>query len=336
MRHTLVVSLLLSSLVSTAGAAPRVLRAPAKPAPVARTRSLVDQLSGEAKASYQRGKELAQSENWEGAEVQFQAAYDLSHDPRVLMAVATSQKNVGRYADAQTSLEHMVADSSGVVSQGDRTEALAFLAVLKPFVGKLRLEVVSVDDEKVESLVEGASVTVDGKPLGRTPIFGSTLVAVGRKTKIHVEKVGFTPLDAEFTAVSNNEVVQRLVLQAAVARIDVRCPSGATVWVDDAIVGVGNWAGRLSVGSHRVRCVQDGSKPYEALVDMKDGSTRTVEVAKLEGTGLPWWVWVGGGVVVAGGAAVGGYCLLQGCVTAQPEPVGPSQSWLGVAQPGGR
>ena len=328
-------SLLVFSVSSSFAAGPsRVLRAPiksAKAAPTARTRSLVDQLTGEAKASYQRGKELAQSENWEGAQQQFQAAHQLSNDPRVLMAVATSQKNVGRYADAQVSLEHMVADRTGAVSDGDRTEALAFMSILKPFVGRLRVEVVAVDDEKKESLVDGASITVDGVQIGTTPVFGTTLVSVARKTKIRVEKVGFTPAESEFTPVSNSESTQRIVLLPAVGRLDVRCPEGAGVWVDGALMGVGSWAGRVPVGSHKVRCVQDSKKPYEALVDLKDGTTRTVEVSKLEGTGLPWWVWVGGGVVVAGGAAVGGYCLFQGCVTSEPQPVG--SQWQGVAYP---
>ncbi len=335
-KHFFLASLIGFLIVSSpAGATPKVLRAPAKAgaksAPTARTRSLVDQLTGEAKASYQRGKELAQSENWEGAEQQFQAAYQLSHDPRVLMAVATSQKNVGRYADAQVSLEHMVADAAGLVSDGDRTEAIAFMGVLKPFVGKLRLEVVAIDEEKKESLVDGASVTIDGTPIGLSPVFGTTLVSVARKTKIHVEKTGFASSDTEFTPVSNTEVTQRIVLTAAVGKLDVRCPDGSGVWVDGALMGLGTWAGRVPVGSHKVRCIQDGKKPYEALVDLKDGTTRTVEVGKLEGNGVPWWVWVGGGVVAAGAAGVGGYCLIQGCVTSEPQPVG--SQWQGTAYP---
>lgn len=301
-------------------------KAKAKP-----TRSLVDQLTGESKASYERGKALAQSNNWEGAELQFRAAYESSKDPRVLMALATSQKNIGRYAEAHVSLERMIGDVSGVVSNSDRAEATEFLTVLKPFVGRLRVDVVEVTEDKKETVVAGATVTLDGVPMGTTPIFTPALVSVGRKAKIHVEKAGYTAEDAELAIVNNSDVVQKVVLTTASARLDVRGPSGSSIWIDDALVGTGSWAGRVSAGSHKVRVSEDGRKPYVAVVDIKDGATRTVEVSKLEGTGWPWWVWVGGGAIVAGGAAVGGYCLIQGCVSSEPQKTG--DPWLGTAYP---
>ena len=76
-----------------------------------------------------------------------------------------------------------------------------------------------------------------------------------------------------------------------------------------------------------MRVTEDGKIPYVAQVDLHAGETRTMQVSPTsEKKGMPVWPWVVGGVVVAAGAAVGGYFLFRPQDQTTPVPSGGAQS----------
>ena len=78
----------------------------------------------------------------------------------------------------------------------------------------------------------------------------------------------------------------------------------------------------LPTGGHTLKVTAPKMRTYQAEVLIQDRQPREVSVT-LEAEpnkGLPTWVWVAGGVVLAGGLATGGYFLFKG----EPTYSGPS------------
>jgi hypothetical protein len=113
-------------------------------------------------------------------------------------------------------------------------------------------------------------------------------------------------------------------------RLEVRAPDDAAIKIDGNSVGIGTWTGTLPSGGHTLNVNAPKMRQYQTEVMLQDGQTRTVEVSlepESKTGGLPWWAWVGGGVIVAAGASVGGYFLLH-----KSDSYAPTTS--GTIQPG--
>jgi hypothetical protein len=124
----------------------------------------------------------------------------------------------------------------------------------------------------------------------------------------------------------------QLVLEVVLERVDdsgqlrVIAGAGASIRVDGRIVGQNDWTGTLPAGDHVLRVTGQGMRPYEKEFGISAGQIRTLYVT-LEpepNRGVPAWVWVGAGVVVAGGLATTGYFLFR-----SPREVAPEQTSLG-------
>jgi hypothetical protein len=94
------------------------------------------------------------------------------------------------------------------------------------------------------------------------------------------------------------------------ARLVVLADPTSTVHIDGAAASIGRFDGRVAPGAHDVRVTRSGKLPFHAGVDLRDGDSRTIE-ATLEDephrSMLPWLI--GGAVVVAVGAVIGGLVL---------------------------
>src|ERR1700722_11144645 len=103
MRRTSI-TLLIAALLAPS-LSPSIAFAQPKPAkPAART--LRDDLPEAARKDWDAANDLYDAQNFAGALVEFQRAYDLSKDPRVLYNVAVCQKNLLHYAKAIHAFKH--------------------------------------------------------------------------------------------------------------------------------------------------------------------------------------------------------------------------------------
>jgi hypothetical protein len=97
----------------------------------------------------------------------------------------------------------------------------------------------------------------------------------------------------------------------------------ATFTVDDKVAGLGRYDAALASGPHAVRVTEPDKADYKAAVDLRDGETRTLQVAlEEEHHKGALWPWIVGGAVLVVGAAVGGYFLLKPSDTTTPVPPG--------------
>jgi len=275
---------------------------------------LTESLTGRAKQAFASAQLLYNNGDFAGAIIKYQQAYDLSKDPRLLFDMALCHRSLHAWARMGTLLRQYEREAGKAMSAQERTDVHSALAAIENLVGTVRLTVSE----------PGATVVVDGEPVGKTPLPDPMVLDLG-KHALSVSKPGFETFNQAVAIGGGGEtnVTLTLVAKGHVSRLVVTSDEGATVIVDDKVGGAGRFDGQLEPGLHQVRVTEPGKMTYKVDVDLRDGETRTVQVTlENEKHGASPWPWIVGGAVVAAGAAVGGYFLLQPSDTVTPVPAG--------------
>jgi hypothetical protein len=264
---------------------------------------LGEALEGDAKASYEAGRVLFGVGNFEGALIKFQRAHELSNDPRLLWNMAACEKGLRHYAKLLALLEAYRASTSPLITDADRAEALKIVDVAKAFVSALRVEVSE----------PGARVFVDGAEVGTTPLADPVPVDIGQR-EVRVAKEGFREYRKAQVVPGAESITIQVRLEPDVHRGRLVLDAGPrdAIEIDGRAAGVGRWEGALPSGPHHVRVTAPGMRPYDTEVVIQDDETRRLRAAlEPERSGLGPWPWVIGGVLAAGGLALGGYLLFK-------------------------
>ncbi len=334
----IVVSLLVPSVAYAQGAAPApapsphpippppappVAPPPAAPGAVAispaaaPSSKLSDRLQGPAKANYDAGKLLFGDGDYNGALLKFSAAYDLSKDPVLLYNMVACEKMLRHYAKAVTYIDRYLAEGGALLTDQDRVDAKSLRDTMAAFTAPITINVTEPD----------AEVSIDDEVVGRSPLKAPVVVDIGERHVI-VRKPGFKDFTTSLKVSVAATVEAQLVKEVHEGHLEVRAPDGAAIKIDGNAVGIGSWTGTLASGGHTLNVSAPQMRQYQTEVTLQDGQTRTVEVSlepESKTGGLPWWAWVGGGVIVAAGASVGGYFLLHKSDTFAPTTAGTIQ-----------
>lgn len=336
---TLAASLLVSlSLCSSAFAQP-AKPAPAKPAaapppapepppapPVpAGPPPLSESLTGDAKAEYESGKLLFADGDNAGAAIKFKSAYEKSNDPRLLWNMAACEKNLRRYSRALKQLSQYLTEGGSKLTDQDRAEAAELIKVMEPFTAKL----------KINATEPGAEVYIDDELLGTTPV-EPAVVDLGMR-KIRVQKADFEEVTKDIAVGGAAEVAVDVPLVKIVheGRLNVRTQTDASISIDGKVVGAGSWSGSLASGGHLIRVTAPKRMPYQSEVYLQDKETRDLDVTldKEPSKGVPTWMWIAGGVVLAGGITTASVLMFGG---GESTYEGPRGNLTGVGHsPGG-
>ena len=124
----------------------------------------------DASARFQRGVELFKEGAYRGALVEFQRAYELAPDHRVLYNIGLAQVKVQDYLGAAQSYERYLAEGGTSVPSERRARVEQALAELRMRVGRVE---VYVDRE-------GATVLLDDVKVGTSPLGEPLRANVGR------------------------------------------------------------------------------------------------------------------------------------------------------------
>ena len=73
-----------------------------------------------------------------------------------------------------------------------------------------------------------------------------------------------------------------------------------TIYINGRLVGQGSYDGRLRPGEHTLRVTRSGAESHSSDFVLRSRETRTMNVTLEESGGVPTWVWIAGGAVVAG------------------------------------
>jgi hypothetical protein len=287
-------------------------QAPAASGAVLESTPLAAALSGEAKADYDAGRILFGDDDYAGALVKFQRAFERAHDVRLLWNMAVCEKNLRHYARVLRLLERYQREGDAQMSPAHRVEVAEVVATVRLLISTVHLHVQQ----------DGADVFLDDVPVGKTPLPEPLWVDLGMR-RIRVSKPGFKDylIEQNFAGASELKFAIDLQPQIHAGQLAISAGAGDSISVDGKVVAQGQWQGRLSSGEHSVRIHAAGMRPYAQQVVIEDDKQRAlfVSLEPEKSAGLWPLVWVGAGVLVAGGLAAGGYFLLRPAPAAQTK-----------------
>jgi len=250
--------------------------------------------AADARQDIEAGTQFVLDRDFGSALLRFSRAYDVTHDPRLLVEMATCEKNMQQYARAARYLEQALATASAGLTASQTKEAQNLYNSLLPFLGRVRVSVAP----------PGATVIVDEVTVGQAPLSAEVLVDTG-ESHFRVTKPGFRDFTASLTAAGGSQRLLDVKLERDVegGRVRIHTSPGNTV-VLDGVLGYGNWDGRVAPGPHSLKISAPGMRPFEPDLLVVANKTHTYDVTLQPDTGGPVWLWVTGGAVVVASVVV--------------------------------
>jgi hypothetical protein len=234
-----------------------------------------------------------------------------------LWNIAACEKNLRHYAKVSALLDRYIQEAGATMPPDHRAEVDEVIRTVKLLISTVR----------IIANRPGALVFVDDVPVGTTPLPGPITVDLGRRV-FRITKPGYQAQELTRDVTGGSQLTLEVVLERVIdsGQLRVIAGSGASIRIDGGIVGQSEWTGTLSAGEHVLRVTGEGMRPYDKEINIVAGQTRTLYVSlePAPSGGVPTWVWIGAGVVVAGGLATTGYFLFRG-----PREVAPETASLG-------
>lgn len=156
----------------------------------------------QASVRFHRGVELYQDEAFRAALIEFERAYEISPDHRVLYNIGGTKLLLQDFLGAAQAYERYLTEGGKEVPRERREEVEPLLRSLEGRVGRIAVTVNRA----------GAEVFIDDLKLGVSPIAGNTLVNVGRHQVSARTSYGTT--DSEIVDVAGDEIA-RVSLEVA-------------------------------------------------------------------------------------------------------------------------
>ncbi|HSQ66693.1 MAG TPA: PEGA domain-containing protein [Polyangiaceae bacterium] len=188
MRHLFAGLFVAGTFAATLALSPSALAQPPKPATATTATTAAPAAAAapnlaEAKKHYGEGEKKYKAGDFAGALPEFQAADAVKSTPQSQRYIGLCQDNLGHYADAVAAYEKFLAAvPAKMKKEGD--EIAKRVEQIKAMPAHLH----------VESTPTGASIVIDGKPMGTTP--ADVDVAAGKHI-LHIELPGYLPNDRD-------------------------------------------------------------------------------------------------------------------------------------------
>lgn len=126
----------------------------------------------EALSRFERGVQLYEAQNFEGALVEFTAAYKLTGNYKLLYNIGICQQQAREYVSATESFRKYLKDGAGEISPERKADVEDRLSKLSLSVSRVRI---------VTDAPAGTAVTVDGAPVGTIPLGEPVSVKIGTR-----------------------------------------------------------------------------------------------------------------------------------------------------------
>lgn len=158
--------------------------------------------AAEAKRHFDQGVALYEDQDFRGAQFEFERAHALSGNYRILYNIALASLDAHDYATAKRAFEGYLAQGGDSLPKERRDEVERELATVAPRVGSLAL--------KVD--VAGATITLDGREIGTSPLADEVLVNLGER-RLVVTAPGHAPAEKVFDVEGGKRTALRIRLQ---------------------------------------------------------------------------------------------------------------------------
>jgi hypothetical protein len=175
-----------------------------------------DQHTQEASKRFQQGVELYEDGDWRAALIEFERAYAVAPNFRVLYNIAQCHYQLHDYPAALDAFRKYLADGQALVPPEQRAKTESDIESLKGRVASLRLS----------ASVDGAEVGVDDMVVGTTPIPAPVVVSAGRH-KLTASKAGL-PGVVRYVDIAGEETLDVPLDLGAPPQVPVRAAPAET------------------------------------------------------------------------------------------------------------
>lgn len=181
--------------------------APPKPDPAAKPPDAA--AKQEARRRFEHGTQLYSDGEYSVALAEFERAYALVPDYRVLYNIGQVSIQLGQYARALVTLKEYLSRGAGELS-GDRAKSVQ--GDLEMLAGRTAIIVLEVEPEGVE-------VTIDGRVVGTTPIADPAMVVDVGERRVDLKRSGYVSQGQTLSLAGGDRYVAqfKLVPESAVA-----------------------------------------------------------------------------------------------------------------------
>ena len=226
----------------------------------------------EARRHFDVGLELIDRHAWDGALAEFLRSVELHPTASALENAAVCRRELGRYDEALDTYDALLAKMGTQLSPDERRAVEADMARLERFTGHLA----------VTSDPPGATVFVDDRPRGTTPLASPLRLTVGTRA-VRVDRPGYAPFETKVlvTHGDTQRVLAKLPVIARLGTLRVRATNGPDdVIVDGTVVGRTPWEGTLAAASHTValRSADGALGTDPRTVDIATGQVTSLEL----------------------------------------------------------
>jgi hypothetical protein len=198
---------------------------------------------GEASKYFQQGVKLSEDGDWRAAVIEFERAYAIAPNYRVLFNIGQCRYQLHDYPGALTAFQKYLAQGGDLVPPDRRAQVTADVDLLKGRVATVR----------VTSPTAGAELTLDDVSLGTTPLSAPVVVSAGRH-RLVASKAGLADVERTFDIAGEETLDLAIDLDAAAPTPDRAtkgrslAPAVAAFGVAAAGVAVGSIFGVMALG----------------------------------------------------------------------------------------
>lgn len=233
----------------------------------------------QAEQRFFKGLGLFREGAWDVALAEFLESRRLHPTRAATRNAALCLRSLRRYDEAIELFDRLLMEFGSAMSADERDAAQRERAEVASFVG-------TVDIRASEA---GATVLVDGRARGTTPLGPLRVASGSRKIQVHKEGYVLFATDLEIAGGKSAVVDARLRPLGMSGRLRVVEATGKSVdvRVDGVVVGQTPWEGALEVGGHVVTLAGEGalgSQPASAPVRLGDVTRLSLVLEPLRGS----------------------------------------------------
>ncbi len=194
--------------------------------------------------------------------MEFQRAYEISHNPRVLYNVGVTEKLLTHYARAVDAWDKELHEGASGLSAAEVQELKNAAGIVQQFVATIDVTANEPD----------AALSVDDYVVGKTPFAAPVRIDVGKHV-LKLSKAGFVDAIQTIDVASGTSTPVSLKLdptnRTALVTVSVGGAASATVFIDGRDVGPAPFKGALSADRHTIEARSPGYLSVGETVDVQ-------------------------------------------------------------------
>lgn len=178
-----------------------------------------------ASVRFRRGVQFYEAGDHRAALIEFQRAYEIAPNYRVLFNLGQASFQLHDYAEARLAFERYLQEGGAEVSEERRAEVGRELDTLRQYVSSLTIAV----------NVEGAQISVDNQFVGTSPLDTPLTLSAGRR-EVSVSLEGYAPIDRVVDLAGGEDASLDLSL-VSITSVSVVVPSRLSAGFWASLVG---------------------------------------------------------------------------------------------------